>query len=224
MPKVLLVIGDAAEATDTLYPYFRVQEDGYRCVVAAPEKRIYHLVLHDPHPDWDITVESAGYRLASDIAFRDVVASEYLGLVITGGRAPEYLRYDEDLMRLTRHFFAANKPVGVVCHGIEIVAAADVIREKRVTTVRKCRYDAERAGGKYVDQPVVVDGNLVSARTFWDNAPWMRQFMLRLNAARVHLHTAGNSLNGFDYSALDAQSVLAGMAAEIQALSNADLH
>lgn len=184
MEKVLLIIGDAAEATDTLYPYFRVQEDGYQIVVAAPEKRVYHLVIHDEHPDWDITVESKGYMLSSDIAFRDVNPEEYLGLVISGGRAPEYLRYDSDLMRIVRHFFDTNKPVGCVCHGIEIIAAADLIRGKRVTTVAKCRYDAEFSGAIYEDTPVVVDGNLVTARTFWDNAPWMREFMKMLNTAR----------------------------------------
>jgi deglycase len=182
MNKVLLIIGDAAEVTDTLYPYFRVQEDGYQCVVAGPEKRVYHLVMHDKHPDWDITVESAGYRFAADVAFRDVRAEEYVGLIISGGRAPEYLRYDPDLMRITRHFFETDKPVASVCHGIEIVAAADVIRGRRVTTVAKCRYDAEFSGATYLDEPVVVDGNLVTARTFWDNAPWMREFMRLLNA------------------------------------------
>src|SRR5262245_3002946 len=69
--KVLLIIGDASEVFDTLYPLHRVREDGYEVVVAAPEKRTYHLVMHDTHPDWDITVESPGYRLASDIAFHD---------------------------------------------------------------------------------------------------------------------------------------------------------
>ena len=182
--KVLLVIGDAVEATDTLYPYFRVQEDGYECVVIAPEKRVYQMVIHDPRPDWDLTEESKGYKLASDLAFRDVDPDEYTGLVISGGRAPEYLRYDEDLMRITRHFCEQDKPVGVVCHGIEIVAAADVIRGRNVTTVPKCRYDAEFSGATYLDEPVVVDGNMVCARTFWDNAPWMREFMKLLNAAR----------------------------------------
>ncbi|MBM3472854.1 MAG: DJ-1/PfpI family protein [Armatimonadetes bacterium] len=177
MRKVLLIIGDAAEVTDTLYPYFRVQEDGYECVVAAPEKRMYHLVQHDRPPDWDITQETGGYRLASNIAFRDVKPEEYAGLIISGGRAPEYLRYDQDLMRITRHFALEGKPIASVCHGIEIIAAADVIREKRVTTVAKCRYDAESAGALYEDTPCVVDGNLVTARTFWDNAPWMREFM-----------------------------------------------
>jgi len=184
MGKVLLIIGDAAEVTDTLYPYFRVQEDGYECVVAAPEKRVYHLVQHDKHPDWDITIESKGYNFPSDIAFRDVKSEEYLGLIISGGRAPEYLRYDQDLMAITRHFAEAGKPIGSVCHGIEIIAAADVIRGKRVTTVAKCQYDAEFSGGLYEDSEVVVDGNLVTARTFWDNAPWMREFMKLLNAAR----------------------------------------
>jgi len=184
MEKVLLIIGDAAEATDTLYPYFRLQEEGYQVVIAAPEKRVYHLVQHDGHPDWDITIESLSYRLASDIAFRDIVPEEYLGLVVSGGRAPEYIRYDEDLMRVVRRFFDEGKPVGTVCHGIEVIATAGVIKGKRVTTVRKCRFDAEVCGATYVDEPVVVDGNLVTSRTFWDSAPWMREYMKLLNAAR----------------------------------------
>lgn len=184
MEKVLLVIGDAAEVTDTLYPYYRVQEDGYQCWVAAPEKRVYHLVQHDKPADWDLTQESKGYNFASDIAFRDIREEEYLGLILSGGRAPEYIRYDDDLMRITQHFAATGKPIGVVCHGIEIVAKAGVIQGKRVTTVAKCAFDAEVCGATYVDEPCVVDGNIISARTFHDNAPWMREFMKQLNAAR----------------------------------------
>jgi len=184
MQKVLLVIGDAAEVFDTLYPLHRVREDGYQVLVAAPEKRVYHLVQHDTHPDWDITVESPGYRLAADIAFRDIVPAEYVGLVLSGGRAPEYLRYDPDLMRVTRYFFDKNLPVASVCHGIEIVATADVIRGRTVTTVKKCRFDAEICGAKFVDQEVVVSGNLVTARTWQDNHVWMREYMKMLNRNR----------------------------------------
>ena len=181
MSKVLIVIGDAAEVTDTLYPYFRVQEDGFEAVVAAPERRTYHLVMHDTHPDWDITIESPGYHMDADIAFRDVVAEEYSGIFISGGRAPEYLRYDEDLLQIVRHFFKENKPVASVCHGIEIIATADVIRDRKLTTVAKCRFDAQVCGGVFVDEPVVVSGNLVTARTWHDNAPFMREFMKLLN-------------------------------------------
>src|SRR5947199_374936 len=114
MHKVLLIIGDAAEVLDTMYPLHRLREEGYQVLVAAPEKRIYHLVQHDTHPDWDITVESPGYKLASDIAFRDVRPEEYAGMVISGGRAPEYLRYDEDLMRIVRYFFEHKLPVACI--------------------------------------------------------------------------------------------------------------
>src|SRR5712691_951329 len=141
MHKVLLVIGDAAELFDTMYPLHRVREDGYQVVVAGPEKRTYHLVQHDTHPDWDITIESPGYKLASDIAFRDIKSEEYAGIVISGGRAPEYLRYDQDLLRVVRHFFEKNLPVASVCHGIEIVAAAGMLIGRTATTVKKCKLD-----------------------------------------------------------------------------------
>lgn len=185
MEKVLLVIGEAAEVTDTLYPYYRVQEDDFECLVAAPEKKRYHLVQHDRPDDWDITQESKGYNFSADIAFRDIVPEEYMGLILSGGRAPEYIRYDEDLMNLTRHFATTGKPIAVVCHGIEIVAKAGVIQGKTVTTVAKCAFDAEVCGATYVDEPCVVDGNIISARTFHDNAPWMREFMKQLNAWRA---------------------------------------
>ena len=177
MKQVLLIIGDAAEVLDTMYPLFRLREEGYQVVIAAPEKRTYHLVQHDTHPDWDITVESPGYKLASDIAFRDVRPDDYAGMVISGGRAPEYLRYDQDLLRLVRSLAERNLPIASVCHGIEIVAAAGAIKGKTVTTVRKCRFDAEQGGASYVDQEVVVSGNLVTARTWHDNHAFMREFI-----------------------------------------------
>jgi protease I len=183
MHKILLVIGDAAEVLDTMYPLFRLREAGWQVVVAGPEKRAYHLVQHDRHPDWDITVESPGYRLAADIAFRDVQPDEYAGIVISGGRAPEYLRYDEDLLRIVRHLNERRRPIASVCHGIEIIATAGVIQGRKVTTVAKCRYDAEVCGGKYVDAEVVVDGNLVCARTWHDNPAWMREYIRLLQAA-----------------------------------------
>lgn len=186
-PKILMPVGDATEVVDTLYPFFRVAEDGYRAVVAGPEARMYHMVLHEVPPDagipWDITQERPGYHIQAEVAFRDVDPAEYAGLFVSGGRAPEYLRYDQDLMRITRHFFEAKKPVAVVCHGIEIVSAAGVIRGRTVTTVAKCAMDCDQGGGKYVDRPVVVDGNLVTARTWHDHAPFMREFMKMLHAA-----------------------------------------
>jgi protease I len=182
MKKVLLVIGDATELFDTMYPLFRIREDGHQVVVAAPEVRRYHMVQHEKPDDWDITQETAGYHLDSDIAFRDIRPEEYHGIVLSGGRAPEYLRYDQDLIRCVRHLSQKGLPVASICHGIEILATADLIRGKKITTVKKCRFDAEVVGATYLDQEVVVDGNLICARTWHDNHVWMREFMKQLNA------------------------------------------
>jgi protease I len=175
-PKVLLVIGDGAEVMDTLYPFFRLGED-YQVVVAAPELRRYHLVIHELAEGWDITQERAGYHLDAGIRFRDLESEEFVGLVLPGGRAPEYLRYDADLIRITREFFAGGKPVASVCHGIEILGTADVLRGRKVTTIPKCRFDAEVCGAEYLEEPVVRSDNLICARGKKDMSPWMNQFV-----------------------------------------------
>ena len=186
--KVLMPVGDATEVVDTLYPYFRLREKGYQVVVAAPKSRMYHMVTHEIPPaaniPWDITQEGPGYHITADVAFCDVKPEEYAGMFVSGGRAPEYLRYDQDLLRLTRHFFEADKPVAVVCHGVEIVAAAGVLQGREMTTVAKCALDVTQFGGTYVDCPCVVDGNLISCRTWHDyHTPFMKVFLKQL--ARV---------------------------------------
>lgn len=183
MPRVLMPIGDATEVLDTMYPFFRLPEDGFEVVVAGPEKRTYHMVLHERPAGWDITEERPGYHLAADIAFRDVRPEEYVGLFLSGGRAPEYLRYDRDLQRIVRHFFETDKPVASVCHGVELAAAADCLRGRTLTTVAKCALDITQVGGTYVDRPVHIDGRLVSARTWHDNTPFLKEFVRLLHEA-----------------------------------------
>lgn len=175
--KVLIVVGDATETLDTMYPYYRLQEAGFEPVVAAPEKRRYQMVLHEVKPGWTITKEWEGYTIEADIAFADVVPEEYAGIMFSGGRAPEYLRYDEHLLAATRYFFQANKPIASVCHGVEIPAAAGCVQGRRMATVPKCRFDLEICGGIFVDEPCVVDGNLVSGRTFHDNGRYVGKWI-----------------------------------------------
>ena len=193
-------IGDATEVLDTLYPFFRLPEDGFEVVVAGPEARLYHGVMHEIPPQenipWDITREQPAYHIRATIAFRDVNPADYVGLFLSGGRAPEYLRYDQDLLRITRHFFERKKPVAVVCHGVEIVAASGVLKGRTMTTVAKCALDITQVGGAYVDQPCVVDGNLVSARTWHDNTIFLKQFvaMLKEASGRAAASAPGRSL------------------------------
>jgi len=180
-PRVLIVIGDASETLDTLYPFYRLQEAGFEPVVVGPEKRTFQMVMHEVRPGWTITKEWEGYQITADLAFADVDPEQYAGIFFSGGRAPEYIRYDEHLVRITRHFFEHDKPIASVCHGVEIPAYAGCLDGRKITTVAKCRHDVESAGGIYIDAPCVVDGNLVSGRTYHDNGrylgPWIEQLL-----------------------------------------------
>ena len=180
MEKVLVIIGDACEVMDTMVPVYRLGED-FEVIVSAPEVRSYHLVQHESEPDWDITVERPAYQLSSETAFRDVNPEDFVGLVLPGGRAPEYLRYDRNLMAITKSFFEQRKPVASICHGIEILAAADVIRGREVTTIPKCQYDVEFSGAIYLNQPVVISDHLVCCQGKKDIAPWMKAFVRSLH-------------------------------------------
>jgi protease I len=184
--RVLIVVGDATETVDTLYPFYRLQEAGFRPVVAGPERRVFQMVMHEVRPGWTITREWEGYQITAEVAFAEIDPVDYLGIFFSGGRAPEYIRYDENLVRVTRHFFETGKPIASVCHGVEIPAYAGCVRGRRMATVPKCRFDLEVAGGIFVDEPCVVDGNLVSGRTFHDHGhyvgPWIR--LLEEAAAR----------------------------------------
>jgi protease I len=184
MEKVLIIVGDATETVDTLYPYYRVREDGFVPVVAAPEKRRYQMVMHEVKPGWTITKEWEGYTINADVTFAEIKPEEYCGIFFSGGRAPEYIRDDPDLIRVTQWFFAHNKPVASVCHGVEIPARAGCVKGRRMATVGKCRFDLEVCGGIYVNEPCVVDGNLVSGRTFHDHGHYMGAWMELLNEER----------------------------------------
>lgn len=190
MNKVLIIVGDATETVDTLYPYYRLQEDGFEPVVAAPEKRRYQMVLHEVKPGWTITKEWEGYSIMADVAFSEIEPSEYVGIFFSGGRAPEYIREDPDLIRITQWFFEQNKPIASVCHGVEIPARADCVRGRRMATVAKCKFDLEVCGGIYVNEPCVMDGNLVSGRTYHDSGFFVGPWIQLLKAERERMREA----------------------------------
>jgi len=186
MQKILTPIGDATEALDTFYAYYRLPEDGFEPVIAGPEARLYHTVLHEIPPNsdvpWDITQERPGYHLQASVAFKDLRAEDFAGAFLSGGRAPEYIRYDANLRKVVKEIATANKPIACVCHGIEILTAAGCIEGKRVTTVPKCAMDAEQGRATYVDEDVVVDGQLVTGRGYGQNTEVLIEFIRMLKA------------------------------------------
>lgn len=182
--KVLIIVGDASETVDTLYPFYRLIEGGFQPVIAAPEKRMYQMVMHENRPGWTITKEWEGYQINADIAFSEIDPTEYLGIFFSGGRAPEYIREDEDLIKITQYFFDEDKPIASVCHGVEIPARADRVKGRRMATVPKCQFDLEICGGIFVNEPCVIDGNLISGRTFHDNGHFIGPWIKLLDEAR----------------------------------------
>jgi deglycase len=183
MTRILLVAGDATESLDTWYPYHRLREEGMEVYIAAPDKKVLNSVIHDFEPGWDTYVEKPGYRIPADIAFADVRPEDYDGIILSGGRAPEYLRNDARLKEIVRHFVARKKPIAALCHGSLILAAADSLRGCTVATYEALAPDMAAAGAKFQDAEVAVDGNLVTSRTWIDLPFFMREFLKILRGA-----------------------------------------
>src|SRR6201990_3662883 len=162
--KVLVLVGDAAEELDAMYPIYRLREAGYIADVAALTRREVQLVIHDFDPNSDAYTEKNGRKLPVDLAFSEVDPTEYVALVIPGGRAPEYIRLDADVRRITEYFFEQNLPVGTIRHAPQARAFAGLLRGRKTAAFPPLWGDMQNAGAECVDAPDVVDGNMVSCR------------------------------------------------------------
>jgi protease I len=189
MPKILILTGDAAESLEVMYPYQRLLEAGYDVDIAAPSKKKLQFVVHDFVEGHDTYTEKPGYTWDADLAFADVEPADYAALVIPGGRAPEYIRNDADVQRITRHFFDQEKPVAQLCHAPLVLGAAGVLRDRKTAAYPALEPDMQAAGAEFVDAAAVVDGVMVSARAWPDHPDWMREFM-KLLAERAPVEGA----------------------------------
>ena len=185
MTKILILTGDAAETLEVFYPYQRLLEESFEVHIGAPEKRKLQFVVHDFVDGFDTYTEKLGHTWDADIAFRDVNPSDYAAIVVPGGRAPEYIRNDEDAKRIVRHFFERNAPVAALCHGPMLLAAAGVLHGRTSSAYPALQIDVELGGGVFENGAGVVDGNLVSGRAWPDHPTWMREFMKLLAASGV---------------------------------------
>lgn len=177
MPKVLILTGDAGEDLEVFYPYQRLLEEGYEVHIAAPAVKKLQFVVHDFVDGFDTYTEKLGHTWPADVAFADVDPSDYVAVVVPGGRAPEYIRNDPDAQRIVRHFFQADAPVAALCHGPLLLAAAGLLDGRRSSAYPALAVDVEGAGGTFVDGADVVDGNLVTGRAWPDHPQWFRPFI-----------------------------------------------
>ena len=173
--RILIITGDGGESYETWFAVQRFQEAGYEAVVAAPSKRRLHLVMHDFEPGWDTYKESPGYAIESDLTFNEVIVADYDGVVCIGGRAPEYLRNDKRVLDIVREFDAHGKWIFSICHGIQLVAAAGLVKGKRFTCYEHVKLEVEACGGHYVATDTVRDGRLVSCPTWREQPAFYRE-------------------------------------------------
>jgi protease I len=180
MPKVIILTGDAAESLEVMYPYQRLQEEGYEVDIAAPAVKKLQFVVHDFVDGFDTYTEKLGYTWPANVAFADVDPNDYVAMVVPGGRAPEYIRNDPDFQRIVRHFFEADLPVAHLCHAAQGLAASGVLEGRRTAAYPALKPDVEAAGAEFVDASAVVDGQMVSARAWPDHPSWFGEFMTLL--------------------------------------------
>lgn len=178
--KILIVTDDSGESFEILYAQARFAEAGYQPVIAATRKKALHGVVHDFDPDWTTYVERPGYRIDADIAISKVKGGDYHAMLLIGGRAPEFLRYDKKLIRLVQEFDRKKKHIFSICHGIQILAEAGVLKGRKVTCYANCRSEATVAGAKWIDKQSVRDGRLVSAQTWESHADFYRDIFKSL--------------------------------------------
>jgi protease I len=179
VPRALLLTGDAAEELDTMYPYYRAQEDGWEVDVANKTMRPVQLVIHEFDPNCDAYVEREARKLPVDLPWADVDCESYDALIIPGGRAPEWMRVEPEVRRITEYFFEKNLPIALVCHGAQVPAIYGLLKGRRAATYPPVGADIEAAGATYVDAPDVIDGNLVSCRG-WPDMPWFGRVMMEV--------------------------------------------
>ena len=175
--KILFLTGDAAESLEVMYPYQRLLEEGYDVRIAAPTNKKLRFVVHDFEPGYDTYTEKPGYTWDADLAFADVNPADYVALVIPGGRAPEHIRNHPEFRKIVQHFFEQKKPVAQICHAPLALIAAGVLKGRRTAAYPALEPDIQAAGAEFVNSEAVVDGAMVSARAWPDNAPWMREFI-----------------------------------------------
>src|SRR5262249_2286808 len=180
--KILLLAGDFVEDYEVMVPFQALLMVGHTVHAVCPGKRAGQTVrtaVHDFEGDQTYT-EKPGHNFTLNFTFDDARPDDYDALVIPGGRAPEYLRLNERVLSVVRHFAAANKPIAAICHGIQILTAAGVVKGKGCTAYPAVGPEVTAAGGKWLDVPVDqahFDGNLVTAPAWPAHPAWLAKFL-----------------------------------------------
>ncbi len=187
--KILMLVGDFVEDYEAMVPFQMLQMVGHTVHAVCPDRKAGEAVktaIHDFEGDQTYT-EKPGHRFTLNATFGEVDPAKYDGLVIPGGRSPEYLRLNERVLAIVRHFGEKDKPIAAVCHGAQLLAAAGVLKGKECSAYPACGPEVQSSGGRYVAKDWAEahrDGKLVTAPAWPAHAAWMALF-LELLGSRI---------------------------------------
>lgn len=180
--KILMLVGDYVEDYEVMVPFQALQMVGHAVHAVCPDKKSGEFVrtaIHDFEGDQTYS-EKRGHNFTLNYDFAAVNATEYDALVIPGGRAPEYIRLNPAVLEIVRAFAQAGKPIAAICHGAQLLAAADVLQGKSCSCYPAVSPDVTAAGGKYTDvglDKAHVDGKLVTAAAWPAHPDWLAKFL-----------------------------------------------
>ena len=182
--KILMLVGDFVEDYEAMVPFQMLTMVGHTVHAVCPGKRAGDTVrtaIHDFEGDQTYS-EKRGHNFALNATFAQIKPKNYDALVIPGGRSPEYLRLNEKVLNLVRHFAEENKPIASICHGQQLLTAAGVVEGRRCTAYPAVEPELIRAGAKWEEPGATfsnayVDGNLVTAAAWPGHPEWMRKFL-----------------------------------------------
>jgi protease I len=194
--KILLLAGDFVEDYELMVPFQALQAVGHTVDAVCPGKKAGEIVrtaIHDFEGDQTYT-EKRGHNFTLNAAFDNITAKSYDALVISGGRAPEYLRLNPRVLEIVRHFAEARKPIAAICHAAQILAAAQVVKGRRLSCYPTVAPEVTANGGAYVELPMdkaFVDQNLVTAPAWPAHPAWIAAFLQLLGTRIEHADAKG---------------------------------
>jgi protease I len=189
--KLLMLVGDYVEDYEVMVPFQALLMVGHTVHAVCPKKRAGDFVrtaIHDFEGDQTYS-EKRGHNFTLNATFDDVREQDYDGLVIPGGRAPEYIRLDKRVLEMVRHFSSSSKPIAAICHAAQLLAAAGVLKGKSCSCYPAVAPDVAAAGGTFVELPMDqahTFGNLVTAPAWPAHPAWIAQF-LKVLGTRIEL-------------------------------------
>lgn len=185
--SILVLAGDYVEDYELMVPVQTLQAVGYHVDVVCPDKAAGETIrtaIHDFEGDQTYS-EKPGHNFTLNATFSEINLSTYNGLLIPGGRAPEYLRLNSRVIEIVKFFAEQQKPIAAICHALQLLAAADVLSGRECTAYPACGPEVTMSGGTYIEIPVDgvhVDGNLVTAPAWPAHPAWLAAFMKVLGA------------------------------------------